>query len=282
MVPNDSLTYQKGPAISTANGLKDVDATPLAWREAGAGPVVVFLHGLGGSRTAWDPQLLGMAEAYRCIAWDMPGYGASAPGPDPLTFIDLARSVADLLDTLEVQQAAVVGLSLGGMVAQHFALEYPHRINSLVLLDTSPAFGLDGSTDAETWTNLRLQPLADGKTPGDIAPMVLKSVAGPQISPTNLSIAIAAMERISPAGLEATVRCLPSHDTRDRLPEISCPTLVLVGDLDTETPPSYSQFLTDLIPGARYAEIADAGHLSNLEQPDQINQLILNHLKEAT
>ena len=278
-MPNELLIAKRNNISPTC---QDIDATPLAWREAGTGPVMLFLHGLGGSRTAWEPQLLDLADTYRCVAWDMPGYGASAPGPDSLTFSHLAQAVANLLDALEVKRAVVVGLSLGGMVAQHFALEHPGRISSLVLLDTSPAFGLDGTTDAQTWADQRLKPLAEGKTPGDIAPMVLQSVAGPQISSANLAIAIAAMERISPAGLAATVRCLPSHDTRERLPEISCPTLVLVGDLDTETPPAYSQLLAQLIPQAHYAEVTGAGHLSNLEKPDQVNQLIRNHLKETT
>ena len=123
---------------------------PIAWREAGEGPVVVLLHGLGGSRTAWEPQLATLSAARRVVAWDLPGYGASAPLAGPLTFDGLADAVAGLLDAVGTQVAHLVGLSFGGMIAQHAVLRHPARVRSLALLATSPAFGLDG-TSATTW-----------------------------------------------------------------------------------------------------------------------------------
>ncbi len=260
----------------------DVNATPTAWREAGSGDTVLFLHGLGGSRTAWEPQLGFLGRSHRCVAWDMPGYGKSQPGTDPLTFESLADAAAALLDALGAPTANVVGISMGGMVAMHLALRHPDRVGSLVLLDSSPAFGLDGTTNAVEWADLRLEPLARGETPADIAPAVLRSVAGPQADDTVIAEAVAAMTRISSAGLAAAVRCLPSHDVRDRLAEINCPTLVAVGDLDTETPPSYSRRLADSIPDARYREVPGAGHLSNLEAPDAVNSLVAGFLSTTT
>ncbi|MBC8196032.1 MAG: alpha/beta fold hydrolase [Acidimicrobiia bacterium] len=260
----------------------DVDQTPIAWREAGSGDVVLFLHGLGGSRMAWEPQLRFLGRSRRCVAWDMPGYGRSQPGTDPLTFTYLADSAASLLDTLGADRASVVGISMGGMIALHLALRHPNRVTSLVLLDSSPAFGLDGTTDAGEWANLRLEPLAMGRTPADIAPAVLRSVAGPQAPDPVIDEAVAAMARISSSGLAAAVRCLPSHDVRDRLADIPCPTLVAVGDLDTETPPAYSRWLADGIPGARYEEIPGAGHLSNLESPNEVNSLVAGFLSATT
>ena len=91
----------------------DMDG-PLAWRERGRGAPVVFLHGLGGSRTSWEPQLAGLSAGFRCIAWDMPGYGASAP-IQPLTFAGIADAVARLLDKAGVDRAHLVGESFGGM-----------------------------------------------------------------------------------------------------------------------------------------------------------------------
>jgi 3-oxoadipate enol-lactonase len=260
----------------------DVDATPIAWREAGSGDVVLFLHGLGGSRTAWEPQLGFLGRSHRCVAWDMPGYGKSQPGADPLTFESLADAAAALLDALNTPTANVVGISMGGMVAMHLALRHPDRVGSLVLLDSSPAFGLDGTTDAEEWADLRLEPLARGRTPADIAPAVLRSVAGPQAHDAVIAEAVAAMARIPSAGLAAAVRCLPSHDVRDRLANINCPTLVAVGNLDTETPPAYSLRLCHSIPGARYEEIPGAGHLSNLEAPDAVNNMVGEFLSTTT
>ena len=89
----------------------DVDEA-ISWREQGHGDVVLFLHGLGGSRTAWEPQLEDLSDGWRCVAWDMPGYGASAP-VDPLTFPAIADAVAGLLDRLGVTSAHLCGLSFG-------------------------------------------------------------------------------------------------------------------------------------------------------------------------
>ena len=90
--------------------------------------------------------------------------------------------------------------------------------------------------------------------------------------------AIAAMERIPSAGLAAAARCLVTHDVRDGLRDIAAPTLVVVGEHDEETPPTYARYLAEHIPGARLAVVAGAGHISNLEQPDAVNRLLLEFL----
>jgi len=252
----------------------DVDARPVAWREAGDGPVVVYLHGLGGSRTSWDHQL-GTAPG-RGVAWDQPGYGASAP-LEPLTFAGLADAVTGLLDTLGVERAPLVGLSLGGMVALHTALAHPERVSGLVLLDTSPRFGGDG-TDPDEWRAARLAPLDAGRSPGEIAPEVLRSVAGPGFGGPALDEAVAAMARIPGGGLRAAITCLPTHDVAGRLGEITAPTLVVVGEHDAETPPAYSEALAAGIPDARLEVVAGAGHLTNVEQPEAVTRLLAEFL----
>ena len=107
MLPVERRGLPRPPRAASAcstmseTGPRDVDAAPVAWREAGAGPTVVFLHGLGMTRTGFDPQLAALADRFRCVAWDMPGYGASPPRPAPLTFAALADAVDGLLDALE-------------------------------------------------------------------------------------------------------------------------------------------------------------------------------------
>jgi pimeloyl-ACP methyl ester carboxylesterase len=257
----------------------DVDA-PIAWRQAGPpdGQHVALLHGLGGSRIAWEPQLAALADAGYCAAaWDMPGYGASAP-IEPLTFEALAEAVERWLDALGTDSAHIVGVSLGGMLAQHVALGMGDRVRSLTLLDTSPAFGFDGTTTATDWLDQRLRPLAAGATPATLAPAVLGSVMADTVSTAALHEAIAAMERIPADGLAAAARCLVTHDLRGRLHEIVAPTLVIVGEHDDETPRAYSAYLAEQIAGARLETIAGAGHISNLEQPEAVNRLLLDFL----
>jgi 3-oxoadipate enol-lactonase len=256
--------------------LRDVDAVPVAWREAGSGPLVLFLHGLGTTRTGFDPQLAALASGYRCVAWDMPGYGASPPAPE-LSFPLLADTVAGLIDTLGETQAHLAGLSLGGQIALHTTLRHRARVRSLTLLDSSPAFGLDG-TDPEAWMRLRLDPLDAGETPASMAEPVLRSIMAPDADDRARAAAVASMARIPAAGLRAAVECLPSHDVRARLGEVEVPTLVLVGERDEETPLSYAQALAQGIPGALLRIIPGAGHVSNLEAPEAVNAALRAHL----
>ena len=270
------------PTVVSMTVAVDVDG-PIAWRQAGLpdGEHVALLHGLGGSRTAWEPQLAAFAEAGYCVAaWDMPGYGASAP-IEPLSFELLADAVGRWLDAFGAESAHIVGLSLGGMIAQHAALRLQGRVRSLALLDTSPAFGLDGTTTANAWLDQRLRPLAAGETPATIAPAVLKAIMADTVSRSVLEEAIAAMERIPSSGLAAAARCLVTHDVRLRLHEVAVPTLVIVGEHDRETPLTYASYLADHIARARLAIVPGAGHISNLEQPARVNELLLEFLAES-
>ena len=253
----------------------DMDG-PLAWRERGRGAPVVFLHGLGGSRTSWEPQLAGLSAGFRCIAWDMPGYGASAP-IQPLTFAGIADAVARLLDKAGVDRAHLVGESFGGMHALHAALRYPDRISRLVLANTSPAFGADG-TDADAWRRPRLAPLDAGLTPADIAADVLTSIAGPGLGADMLAMRVAGFARVPAAGLRAAIECLPSHDVRDLLGDITAPALVIAGELDAETPVAYSRVLFRGLPDAELVVLDGVGHLAVSEVPRTFNRLVRDFL----
>jgi 3-oxoadipate enol-lactonase len=257
--------------------LRDIDAAPVAWREAGSGPLVLFLGGLGMTRTGFDPQLEALGSRYRCVAWDMPGFGASPPPPGGLSFALLADAAAGLIETLGEDSAHVAGLSMGGQIALHTALRHPGRVRSLALLDSSPAFGLDG-TDPEAWKRLRLDALDAGETPASMAEAVLRSIMAPDADDGAVAAAVASMSRIQAAGLRAAIECLPSHDVRARLGEIAAPALVLVGEHDEETPLSYAEALAAGIAGARLQIIPRAGHISNLEAPEAVNIALSEHL----
>ena len=244
----------------------------IAWREAGDGDVVLFLHGLGGSRMAWEPQIEALCARWRCVAWDMPGYGASSP-ISPLTFEAVADAITGLLDQLEVEGAHLCGLSFGGHHALHAALRHPDRVLSLVLADTSAVFGGDG-TDPEEWRRLRTAPLDAGLELADIADDVIASIAAPGFDGPERDRTAAAMARIPAAGFRAACGLLTTHDVRHRLEEITAPSLVIVGELDTETPPAYAAEIAEGIPNSRLEVIPEAGHLSPAEAPDIFNQLV--------
>ncbi len=263
---------------------RDLEERGFAWRELGDGELVILLHGLGGSRIAWDAQLATLSDRWRLAAWDMPGYGAAAPPPDePVTFRALADAVSDWITVLGADRAHVVGISMGGMIAQYLAAWHPEQVRSLTLLSSSPKFGLDGTT-AEAWRAARLAPLDAGWEPIEFAERVLRGIAGPAITDAAYESQRAAMARVTGSALRRSIDCLVTHDTTALLSTIAAPTLVMVGEFDQETPPEYSQHLVDHLPNARLFVVPGAGHLLNAEAPEQVNRLLAQHFTavEAT
>jgi pimeloyl-ACP methyl ester carboxylesterase len=259
----------------------DVDGERFAWREAGRGDLVVLFHGLGGSRISWEPQLAGLSADRRVAAWDLPGYGASAPLPaKEVTFPALAHAAADWISVLSDGPAHIVGISMGAMIAQYLAAWHPQSVRSLTLLATSPAFGLDG-TSPQKWQAARLAPLAAGQHPADFADRVLRGLAGPHIDEAALEGQRRAMARITGPALQRSIECLITHDSRPLLAGITAPTLVMVGELDEETPVAYAQILADGIPKAWLQTVPQAGHLLNVEAPEVVNAAIARHLRHV-
>jgi len=247
-----------------------------AWREAGEGPAVIFLHGLGGTRGSWNPQLAALSDARRCIAWDMPGYGSSTRA-QPLTYEAIAGRLVELLDVVELEVADLVGLSFGGMHALHTALGHPGRVGRLVLADTSPAFGMDG-TRPDDWVAARLAPIEAGETPATMAGAVLDAISALPLQARIRDDLVAAFGRIPVAGFRDAVRCLPTNDIRDRLSNIGNEALVIVGELDEETPVSYASALAAGLPNGRLEVLPGVGHLSPSEAPDRFNALVREFL----
>ncbi len=242
------------------------------WREAGAGEPLLFLHGLGGTRGSWNPQLEYFSQNRRCIAWDMPGYGVSS-GETPLTFERIADRVVELLDHLGVECIDMVGLSFGGMHALHTALNHPARVGRLVLADTSPAFGMDG-TKPEDWKAARTGAMDAGETPATIAAPILDSIVSKPLAADVRDDLIAAFARIPVDGFRAAVDCLPHNDIRPRLHEIAHQSLVIVGELDTETPVAYAQALADGLENSTLVVLPEVGHLSPSEDPAAFNAAV--------
>jgi pimeloyl-ACP methyl ester carboxylesterase len=260
-----------------ATTFTDVVEGGVAWRESGdpAGPAAVFLHGLGGRRTNWDPQLDSLSDLRRCCAVDLPGYGDSSGVPGSLPSV--AAGIAAWIRTLDVGAVDVVGLSFGGMVAQHLALDHPRVVRTLVLLDTSPAFGLDGVTTPESWLATRIRAIRDPDPAAPGIEAVAAGLLGPSASDEVRTTLVESMRAVPAATLEAACRALVAHDTRARLPEVTAPTLVMVGEDDTETPPSYAETIAAGIPGAELVVVPGAGHLLNLEAPATVDSRLRRH-----
>ena len=245
----------------------------------GDGPPVVLLHGVGGLHAAWRPQLDALSDRYRVVAWDMPGYGGE--GIDgAMTFAGLAAALGALLDDLGGMPVHVVGHSMGGMVAQEFAVAGQDRLASLTLVATSPAFGRPDGDFQKKFVAERLRPLDDGRGMAGVADSaVMAGLIGPLAEPGALEAVRACMARVPEAGYRAAIRCITTFERRDALGAIAVPTLVIAGEADPNAPAPMMERMAAKIPGARYACMAGTGHFGNLERPDEFNALLSEFIK---
>lgn len=241
------------------------------------GPPVVLAHSIGTSRIVWRAVAdeLASADGARVILLDHRGHGES-PIPDgPYALADLAADLVALLDRLEVERAAVAGVSLGGMVAMRAALDAPDRVSSLALCCTSahlPPRSL-WEERAETARTEGMGPLIEGIIARWVAPGFEERDPGAY---TRLRTVLAA----TPAdGYASTALAIRDMDLRDELPRIAAPTLVVVGEHDAATPAEgHGDVLAAGIPDARMETIADAAHLAPYERPAEVAALLRDHL----
>jgi 3-oxoadipate enol-lactonase len=244
------------PQVKTRLGYR------IGYAEAGSGDAlpIVFLHGVGSDRSVWHPQLEHFRRDRRTLAFDYSGYGESDPAPEGTTRDDYAAAILSAMGELGIERAHVCGLSLGGVIAIAMHAQAPDRCASLILADTF-AVHPDGPAihERSLAASAHMRALAEGR-----ADALLAQPADPDVR----SEIVETMARIDPAAFRIGAEAVWLADQADRAAEIRVPTLVLCGSDDRVTPPALSRALVELIPGARYAEIAGAGHLTNLERPE--------------
>ncbi len=242
--------------------------------EAGEGDrALVFLHGIGGNCHSFDWQMPAFQANWRVISWDMPGYGGSALGGE-MTWASLSDALLRLLDHLGLDKAAIVGHSMGGMVAQDMAIDHADRVSAVVLSATSAAFGSADGTFQEKFLSERMAPLDQGLTPADFAPEVMPQMFKDHASQVAIDHAIASMSAIPAATYRAALKCLVTFNRRADLERIAAPTLALAGEKDATAPAQGMERMAEKIPKARYHCIDGVGHLANLERPEAFNQAI--------
>lgn len=241
--------------------------------DLGSGAPIIFLHGIGGNASNWEPQIADLSGRFRCIAWNAPGY-ADSPALPEMTFPALADSLARLMDHLELEQAVICGLSMGGYIAQEFLAMHPSRVRAAVLMCTSAAFGKPGGDFQEKFLAARLKPLDEGKSPADMAPGLAAGMVGPNAGADVAEALTASMSRITSATYRQALNCLITFDRRDAVKQIRVPTCLIAGGEDQTAPAAVMERMAERIPGAAFHVIAGAGHIANLEAPAETSRLI--------
>jgi 3-oxoadipate enol-lactonase len=250
-----------------------VDGSPDA-------PPLVLLHAIATHGDIWSPQVNVWAAHWRVVRIDLPGHGRSEPPSEPLAFADYAASVCAVLDDLRIHHAAVVGLSLGGMVAQALALRHPERVRALVLAHTSAR---TEPTVREIWEQ-RLEQFEQQGLQGQVAPTLGRWFTRGFVTGAPMTMAWVGRQitGTSPAGYTTAVRAIQALDHLDELSSIAVPSLVVAGDADTAVPPAVAERLAAALPRARLEVLRGAAHLGNVEAAVQFTETVGRFLLTAS
>lgn len=230
-------------------------------------PVIVFAHSIGATMAMWDAQIAAFAGRYRCLRYDTRGHGGSESVPTAATVDDLADDMAGLLDALGIERAHVVGLSLGGMTGQAFALRYPERLDRLALVATS------AEMDKAAWRERIETVLRDGYAPFIDGIMVPRWFT-PAFAETHPEVVAGFRARMlanDTAGYAACANVIATLDLPGRIAGIAAPTIIIVGAEDPATPVAMSEQIRSLVPHAEMVVIPKSAHIVAVEQADLLN-----------
>ena len=235
-------------------------------------PVLLFSNSLGTNLRSWDAQLKSFGDRYRILRYDSRGHGQSEAPPGPYSIERLGRDVIDLLDSLELEKVSFCGLSKGGMVGMWLGVNAPQRFNKIALGNTSAHL-----PPAKLW-NERIEMARQGCMEEIVEGVIPRWFTANFLSAKPEEVARIRRQFVATSGegYAACCEAIRDMDQRESIKSINAPTLVITGANDPVTPPDHGRFLAENIPGARYAEIPDAAHLSNIEQASRFNAA-LNH-----
>lgn len=239
-------------------------------------PPLLLGGSLGTTTAMWEPQVAALSTAFRVIRFDHRGHGGSPVPPGPYTMADLAGDVVALLDRLGLARAHYAGLSIGGMVGQWLAVHHPDRLDRLALLATSPHTGPAGP-----WLERAALVRAEGTAA--VADAVVGRWFTPEFArdrPGDVAVLRAQVAATDPEGYAGCCEAVAGYDVRGGLPGVTAPTLLVAGAEDPSTPPAeHADVIARLLPGAAYTTLPGTAHLVSWQRPDEVNALLLRHLR---
>lgn len=265
------------------SGTIEANRQNLYYEIHGEGPPLILIMGIGYDATLWGlHQVPGLSKNYQVIVFDNRDVGRSSQASGSYTIADMADDLAALLDGLNIERTSVLGLSMGAMIAQEFALRYPHRINKLVMTGTSADNNEAKFDPISVWSFVKSH---DDKGLTFAAQQFLWLFSDTFVR--NAEAVDQTLQMLgsnpNPQSSEAFGRqadAYVKHNTLSRLGEIKAPTLVVCGERDRLTPPWVSRRVADAIPDARYHQIDGPGssHVLPLERPDDFNTIVMSFL----
>ncbi len=265
-------------SLPTINGAVKVNGVSLHYEIVGQGEPLILIEGLGTATWLWWKQVPELSRHFRVVAYDLRGSGWSDKPDEPYSIPMFADDLADLMDALRIKQAHVLGISLGGYIAQEFALRYPQKVKRLILCST----GTNGPHATPPTPDIIVALMTPVAGQGDLRSRIALSLSA-EYAATNPSDVeqMMAWRLDNPQPAYAYNRQLMSAvgwTSEGRLGEITMPTLVMAGSEDRVVPPQNADVLVAGIPHAEKVILQGAGHLINVEKPDQFNKEVIRFL----
>ncbi len=258
----------------TANGIE------IHYTLTGDGPVVTLSHSLACNLSMWEDQLSALATRYRVLSFDTRGHGQSAAPPGQYTLEQLAEDAYSLLKGLGIRETHFVGLSMGGMIGQRLVLAHPEVVRSLTLCDTTSRY------PAGAWPvwQERIQAVEKKGMEAVVDSTLRRWFTAPfRVRHPEVVNRIRAAILATPVqGFIGCCHAIPKIDLTDRLHAIHCPALVIVGEEDPGTPVEMARAIHAALPTAELAILRSAAHLSNIEQREEFNRILLGFLDRVT
>jgi 3-oxoadipate enol-lactonase len=267
------------------SGTVHANGQELYYEVHGGGPPLVLLMGIGYDSSLWTlGQVPALSTRFQVILVDNRDAGRSSKARGPYRIADMADDLAGVLDSLEIPHTHLLGLSMGGMIAQEFALRYEHRLDRLVLAGTGAAPARSAVDPIQVWSWVKAND-ATGEVFGGLQFVSLFSTTFLRNAPAVRDTADLLAGNPYPVNREAFGRQAEAYlhfDALDRLASITAPTLVVVGEQDLLTPPWIVREVADAIPGARFEVLRGDGssHLAPIERSDDFNRLVSDFLTE--
>jgi 3-oxoadipate enol-lactonase len=262
-------------------GVEDLE---MYYERSGDGEPLLLIQGMTGTHAAWGERFLTPLERdFECLVYDHRGIGYSSPVSRPFTIAELAEDAAGLLDALGIERTHVLGVSLGGMIAQELALSHPGRVRSLILGCT-----YCGGTGSRLMDPADFQKLIEAMTSGD-QERALRANWELNLSPAFRAdaghyaefVAMATAAPVPQSSVQLKVQASAAHDTSARLPGLALPALILHGSADRVLPFVNGAQIAALMPNARLERFEDVGHMFWWEQPERSAELLRAHALAA-
>lgn len=269
--------------VTARSGTVAANGPQLYYEIHGEGPPLVLVMGIGYDSSLWTlEQVPALSTRFRVVIMDNRDVGRSSMASNPYTIADMADDLAGLLDALGIQRTHVLGLSMGAMIAQEFALRHANRLDRLVLTGSGAAPARSAFDPIRIWSWVKVNDATGETFVGQQFTSLFSTAFLRNREAVQQTIALLARNPhpTTPEAYQRQAQAYLEFDSLDRLGDITAPTLVIVGEQDLVTPPWIAREVADAIPGARFEVIRGEGssHVVPIERPDDFNQLVSNFL----